>query len=596
MSRQVTHDGRGSFQIRFPFDRRLVDRVKTLPNRRWHADERFWSTPEMDVVELVELLQPEGFRFDRATRDLYSTYGGRLALETQEPSPRGATLPGLFDGASETPADDAASSALGEATDYTISGLNEQVKAVLEAAFPAPIWLVGEISGFNKSAHRKHVGFQLAERDPDGKVVSEVSATLFDRTRREIQQALAAVGNPFQLEDEVTVRMRVRVELHVAWGSYRVIVDELDVNYTLGEAARRREEIIRRLTEAGLVERNTSLPFPDLPLRVGLVTSLGSDAFNDVRRTLQESGFAFQLTAHGARVQGRQTEPSVLNALDWFRARFDHLDVVLICRGGGARTDLAWFDSEALGRAVADFPLPVVVGIGHEQDRSVLDAVGWRCKTPTAAASLLVETVRGSLERLERDVSAILEAAVRSIREERQLGLERGRRLARAASGLLAREKTDLAHQQSGILRGTRRTLEAAGRELDRRASAVLRAASVLTGRQRALLDAGARQLLQGARRDLATATRKLVRTTFALRPADLRLLGLERERTGARSRRVDLVHPRRVVERGYAILRVGAPDGERLLTEPADAPAGRAVRAELRGGALRLTSEGKEN
>src|SRR5690606_32177216 len=142
-----------------------------------------------------------------------------------------------------------------------------------------------------------------------------------------------------------------RVELYVPWGSYRFLIEELDVGYTLGEAARRREEIRRRLAEEGLLDRNRALPFPALPLRVGLVTSRGSDAYNDVLSTFKESGFAFRVVADGVRVQGRQTEPSVLNALDWFRAHAAELDVLLICRGGGSRTDLAWFDSEPIARA-----------------------------------------------------------------------------------------------------------------------------------------------------------------------------------------------------------------------------------------------------
>jgi exodeoxyribonuclease VII large subunit len=159
-----------------------------------------------------------------------------------------------------------------------------------------------------------------------------------------------------------------------------------------------------------------------VPLRVGLITSLGSDAYNDVLRTLQESGFAFRVTAHGARVQGRSTEPSVLNALDWFRERAADFDVILVCRGGGSRTDLAWFDSVQLGRAVALFPLPVVVGIGHEQDFSVLDAVGWRAKTPTAAASLLVDAVARSLDDLELRGSAVLDVATRRTARSRGRG------------------------------------------------------------------------------------------------------------------------------------------------------------------------------
>ena len=95
MSRRVTHDGHGALHVRFPFDRRLVEAIKSLPHRRWNADGRYWSVPDLDVVALVDLLQPEGFRFDEATRELYARRGGRSALEPL--SPGGPTLPGLFD-------------------------------------------------------------------------------------------------------------------------------------------------------------------------------------------------------------------------------------------------------------------------------------------------------------------------------------------------------------------------------------------------------------------------------------------------------------------------------------------------------------------
>ena len=297
------------------------------------------------------------------------------------------------------------------ASHWTVGRLNREVKAVLAAAFPQAIWLVGEISGFNRSRHKKHVGFTLIEREATGEQAYQVQAILFDGARREIERKLAAAGNPFTLEDEIEVRVRVRVDLYDAWGAYRVEIEELDLAFTLGEAARRREEIVQKLGAEGLLEKNARLPFPDLPLRVGLITSLGSDAYHDVMRTLGESGFAFQVTAHGARVQGRATEASVLNALDWFRARQAYFDAVLICRGGGSRTDLAWFDSEALGRAVAAFPIPIVSGIGHEQDVSVLDHVARRAKTPTAAAGFLVDAVRTSWSRIEELKASIFDVA-----------------------------------------------------------------------------------------------------------------------------------------------------------------------------------------
>jgi exodeoxyribonuclease VII large subunit len=584
MSRTVTRDGRGALVIRFPYDARLVDLVKTLPNRRWQASERYWSAPEEDVRDVVELLHGEGFSFDPGTRELYRERGGHLPLDGARASRPLPEPPSLFD-RGQAAADTSAG-------DYTVSRLNEQVRSVLEQAFPVPIWLVGEISGFNKAAHRRHVSFQLVDRDGEGKSVSEIAATVFEGTRRTIEDALAAAGHPFRLEDEVTVRVRARVELYVPWGSYRVVIDALDVSYTLGEAARRREEIIRRLTAAGLAERNTSLPFPKLPLRVGLITSLGSDAHNDVLRTLQESGFAFQVTVHGARVQGRLTAPSVLNALDWFRERVTGFDVVMICRGGGSRTDLAWFDSDPLGRAVATFPLPVLVGIGHEQDHSVLDAVGWRCKTPTAAAVLLVDTVTASLREVERTLEAVLEGALRRIHEAAQHTLRSGGRLARAARARIEQERRELGQLRRRVLGGARKRVDAARREVRRTASAVPRGSSVLIGRAREGLESRVRQLLQGTRRDLASARRRLSLLARTLRPASGRRLDLETERTAARGRRLDLADPRRVVARGYAILRLA---DRRVVTGPRQAPAGSSVRAELRDGALRLTSEGPE-
>ena len=569
MSREVRHDGASAFQIRFPYDRELVDRIKTLRQRRWNAAERFWWVPEQDVVELVDLLRPADFRFDATTREFYRQFGGTAVLEDRDPAPPGAPrLPGLFD--DEEQQTDGVAATAGD-QDYTVSRLNREVKQAIEAAFPRAVWLVGEISGFNRSAHKRIVGFKLAEHDDGGKAVSEVSATIFPETRQAIERQLRQVGDPFRLEDEVTVRVRVRVDLYVPWGSYRLVVEELDVNYTLGETARRREEIIRRLTEAKLVGLNTSLEMPALPLRVGLITSLGSDAYNDVLRTLEESGFGFEVTAHGARVQGRATEPSVLNALDRFRARVGRLDVVLICRGGGSRTDLAWFDSERLGRAVARFPLPVLIGIGHEQDHSVLDAVGWRSKTPTAAAGYLVETVARSLETLEALGLGVMERATRRIHDELRLGADRGRRLGLAANGLLKRELVVHGHRQSRLGQAARGRLGAAAQTLSGWLRAIPRAASVHLIRHHGLLQAARRAVVQAARRDLLR----------------------ESERTEARGRRLHLIDPQRVLERGYAILRLA--DGA-LLTRPEMAPAGSAVRAELARGRLRLRSEGGED
>ncbi len=588
VTRQVTHDGRGSLEVRFPYDRRLVELVKTLPSRRWVASERFWQVPDEDVVALVELLHAERFSFDETTRGLYVARGGRLPLDGARSAPFGPG--GLFEGLEREPEPAPASRA--GADDYTVLRLNREVQSVLEQAFPVPVWLVGEISGFNKNAHKRYVSFSLVERSPDGIAVAQVHAVLFEDARRAIERRLSEAGAPFRLEDEIAVRVRARVELYDAWGQYRVRIEDLDVAYTLGEAARRREEILRRLAAEGLLERNRSLPFPDWPLRVGIVTSIGSDAYNDVLRTLQESGFAFEVTVHGARVQGRQTEQTVLAALDWFRERAARFDLVLVVRGGGSRTDLSWFDSEPLGRAVATFPLPVVVGIGHEQDVSVLDSVGWRAKTPTAAAMLVVERVQRSLGALEEKGRAVLEGAAALVSEARRSVLENAARLARATRARLGYDRSSLDTCRTRLLRSARSRLESARRDLFSRAMSLPRAAARLLVGRRGALEQGVRQLAQGSRRDLAAASRRISQHRAALATRSLKQIAQERERPDARARRLHLVEPRRVVERGYAILR--GPDG-RALTDASVAPVGTRLRAELRRGALRLRSEGPE-
>lgn len=562
MSRRVTHDGQGNLEVRFSFDRSLVDRVKSLPHRRWNGAARCWIVPDLDVVALVDLLLPEQFGFDQATRELYAGMGGTAPLDDAPEATRGPVLPGLFDSADEAPAALAAD-------DYTVSGLNERVRSVIESAFPAAVWVVGEISGFDKNAHRRHVSFELAERTDSGSTVSKIPATLFESTRREIEQLLGRAGDPFRMQDEIAVRLRVRVELYVPWGQYRVVVEELDVNYTLGEAARRREEIVRRLTEAGLVGRNSALPLPPVPLRIGLVTSLGSDAYNDVLRTLQESGFAFQVTVHGARVQGKATEPSVLNALDWFRRRADRFDALLVCRGGGSRTDLMWFDSEPLGRAVACFPLPVIVGIGHEQDQSVLDAVGRSCKTPTAAATQIVRTVSDSLKRLEAAGLELLAAAARRLGEENRRRRERENRLVLLARHLLQKERSALTHRRRRAVTGAGASLAAARRQVAGWSGSIPRQAWREMEREKIALAGRLRGLAPGCQR----------------------LVARETERLQGREQRLRLVDPQSVLDRGYALLRL---EGGGVLTRAEQAPEGTMVQARLKSGSLRLRSEGK--
>ena len=175
---------------------------------------------------------------------------------------------------------------------------------------------------------------------------------------------------------------------------------DIDPVYTLGELALTKSAILKRLALEGLLEKNKALPLADVPVRVGLITGEGTAAYKDFTTKLAESPFAFKVKTSYAKMQGSETEATVLAALEEL-AKDSELDVVCIIRGGGSKTDLNFFDSEALCRAVANYPLPVFTGIGHEIDRSLLDEVAYQsCITPTDTAKRLIDRVADSWNKM----------------------------------------------------------------------------------------------------------------------------------------------------------------------------------------------------
>lgn len=216
------------------------------------------------------------------------------------------------------------------------------------------------------------------------------------------------------MTDGTEVRIRVRVAWYAKRGQVSLRMLSIDTAYTLGRLAEAREVLLQRLHGEGLLARQPALRLPDVPLTVGLITSDNSAAAHDFLRTLESSPFGWSVVLVDARVQGVEAETSVVAALEQLRSRA--VDVVCIVRGGGARTDLAAFDSEAIARAIALYPVPILTGIGHEVDTTVADLVAHRrCLTPTACAGALVERVTGWCGRLHERRRSIARAALRAV-------------------------------------------------------------------------------------------------------------------------------------------------------------------------------------
>ena len=293
---------------------------------------------------------------------------------------------------------------------WSVADINDRLAEMLEIAFPSELWVEGEISNLSRSANG-HVYFQLIEPGSDRRrPPSALSVTLFDSSRKRVNLHLRRAGGAVRMEDGVRVRVRGSIELYAARGQVQFNMVAIDPAYTLGDLAAQRRKVLAALAEEGLLEANRRRTVPPLPLRLGIITSLGSAAHADVVHELEASGLGFDVHVVDARMQGLDAEITVVAALAELVRR--EVDLVAVVRGGGASTDLATFDSEVIARAVALCPLPVWSGVGHEVDRTIIDEVVHTAfKTPTACAAGVVGHVFSSIALLDRARARIAELA-----------------------------------------------------------------------------------------------------------------------------------------------------------------------------------------
>jgi exodeoxyribonuclease VII large subunit len=267
----------------------------------------------------------------------------------------------------------------------------EGIRDALRDQFGSEVWVRGSISGLNRSANG-HVYFTLIDADEVGQRPSAIlDIALFANAKYRVNAILKKTGS-VRMEDGIEVAIGGSIDLYAPSGRVQMIMNMIDPSYTLGRLAESREATLRRLASEGLLNRNRSLSLPALPLRIALVTSEGSAAEADFMDELSASGIAFEVTLCDTRVQGSDAPVSLSRAIA-AAGRFD-VDLVAVVRGGGAKTDLVAFDHFDVAAAVALCDVPVVVGVGHEIDRSIADEVAAiSAKTPTAAAGWIIQQV-----------------------------------------------------------------------------------------------------------------------------------------------------------------------------------------------------------
>lgn len=282
---------------------------------------------------------------------------------------------------------------------------------MVNAAFDSFIWVTAEISEI-RTASNGHCYLELVEKSKKtSTIVARQRATIWNQ-RWWLMKETFEVTTGQTLKAGIKILVCVQVQMHEAYGMSLNIVD-IDPSFTLGEMALRRQEIINRLTEEGMIDMNKELEMPITPQRIAVISAKNAAGFGDFCHQLENNEYCAKFYIHlfPAAMQGEKTESSIIEALNNIYNNVELFDVVVIIRGGGGVADLASFDSYDLAVNIANFPIPVIVGIGHERDNTILDIVAHTSvKTPTAAAALLIDFLGEQISHIEQLKEEMVEA------------------------------------------------------------------------------------------------------------------------------------------------------------------------------------------
>jgi len=437
----------------------------------------------------------------------------------------------------------------------TLSALQAQVKRSLEETFTAPVWVIAEISELtvNRSGHC-YLDLVETEQGTDN-VIARCRATIWSYTFRMMRPYFeTTTGQVFT--EGLKVLLQANVEYHEVYG-FSLNIRDIDPVYTLGDMARQRREIIRRLQEDGVFEMNKELELPIVPQRIAIISSPTAAGLQDFMDQLHNNPhqFVFYTKLFDAVMQGNEAPQSIMNALDLIFELEDLFDAVVIIRGGGAQLDLACFDHYELASHVAQFPLPVITGIGHDKDDTVIDLVAHtRMKTPTAVAEFLISgALRFSQElkelekhftelvtdRLEDKKTRLNDAADQLNQLVSQMIVTQQNRLTIARIQLANQSEAFLKNQQSGL-----RQLTVGVRNLTNR----------FVSRQSHLLDQSGNKLRFVFREQIINNKNLINQFQYLIKIRSLDQIQKEKKDLSTIQEKLRLVDPQNILKRGYSL------------------------------------------
>jgi exodeoxyribonuclease VII large subunit len=325
---------------------------------------------------------------------------------------------------------------------YSLKELCDWIQEIVENDLPNRYWVCAEIASMSV---RGHCYMELVEKAENGILAAKVRATCWSNVYH-LLSAYFLQETGQSLHTGLQVMLEVSVEYHAVYG-LSLNVWNIDPTYTLGDLAKQRQATIQQLTEDGVMDLQKALQIPSLPRRVAVISSADAAGYGDFCDQLKHNrfGFKFHVQLYPAVVQGDTAARSVVQALNSIAALEEEWDVVIIIRGGGASTDMSCFDDYNLASHCAQFPLPIIAGIGHTRDVSVVDmVVHTSVKTPTAAAEWLIERVAEQVERVGSLMLRLQRATQNAVSREKNRLLLYEQQIFNAVRGKAVRERGKL--------------------------------------------------------------------------------------------------------------------------------------------------------
>lgn len=418
----------------------------------------------------------------------------------------------------------------------SLTELQLVIKDSLYMSLPDMYWVVAEISELKENSSG-HCYLELIEKQPDEKNVRARVKAIIWSTRYRFLKSFFENTTGESIREGLKVLIKVRIEYHELYG-LSLLISDIDPAFTLGEMAIRRQQIIKKLEEEGILNMNKEVPLPLLPQRIAIISSEKAAGYSDFINHLNGNsyGYVFYTALFESAMQGTETENGIITALERIAENTGLFDVVVIIRGGGSQTDLSWFDNYNIAYYITQFPLPVITGIGHEKDMSVTDLVA-NCalKTPTAVADYLIDCAAETENHILEIFSSIRDLT-ENILKEKQALLDSSRNKLIPLVSIMVKEKRERLSEKIFELINL-------GKEYTYKAS-------LIPANQRSRLMSGSRSILNLKKLMLDRADKNLrsgCKNYFELKSGKINFL----------DNNINILNPANVLKRGYTITSV---------------------------------------